>query len=145
TAKGKAQENFDQHTGVIKELLVFMAFVGDAAKLTLDPHLDSASLIDLYVRKLPQLNETVSQARGVGVSLAARKSRIEEEKSRFSKLGAIIEVRMQETQQELEKAFTYDGQLRGRLSPLSLELLSEDSNPVNTFARQLATATMLPS
>ncbi len=145
TAKGKAQENFDQHTSVIKELLVFMAFVGDAAKLTLDPHLDSASLIDLYLRKLPQLNEAVSQARGVGVSLAARKSKIEEEKSRFSKLGAIIEVRTQETQQELEKAFTYDGQLRGRLSPLSLELLNEDGNPVNTFARQLATATMLPS
>ena len=79
------------------------------------------------------------------IGLVVRKSKIEEEKSKFSKLGAIIEVRMQEMQQELEKAFIYDGQLRGKLSTLSMELLSEDSNPVNMFARQLAAATMLPS
>lgn len=137
TPSEKAAENFDQHTDLIGELLTFMSHLGDRSKLALDPDLDSAYLIDLFVRKLPQFSETLSQARGVGVSIAARRNKTDEEKIKLNKLIAFIEVRMQEIQQALEKSFAYNGRLRAKLEQAGTELVGDEGKSVSVSARQL--------
>jgi len=136
----KAQENFDQHTALISELLSFMAYIGDRSRLVLDPDLDSAYVIDLFVKKLPHLTETLSQARGVGVGVAVRRSKTEDDKAKLNKLIAFIEVRTQEIQQELEKAFEYNGRLRVKLDQINKDLMGEEGKLISGAARQLLAA-----
>ncbi len=143
--KEKVQENFEQHTAVIKDLLAFMVVIEDTSKLALDPHLASASLVDLFARKLPQLNETLSQARGIGMGVAVRKNKTEEERVKLSKLGALIEVRLQEAQQGLEKVFAYDNRLRSKLGTTGAELLNDENSTIDLFSRQLLTASAIPA
>jgi methyl-accepting chemotaxis protein len=133
TPADKAQENFQQHTALIEELLSFMVQVGDRSKLVLDPDLDSAYLIDLFVRKAPQLSESLSQARGLGAGIAARKSKTDDERLKLSKVNAFIEVRAQEIRQEIEKALTYNHQLSARLEQFGKTLFADEG----VHARQL--------
>jgi methyl-accepting chemotaxis protein len=140
TALGKAQENFDQHTELLSDLLVFMVYIGETSKLVLDPDIDSSYQVDLLVRKLPQLSETLSQARGLGVEVTARKSRSEEEKAKLGKLLALIDVRLQEVDQALEKAFEYNGSLRAHLEQYRKNVVGDGNKLVATLNRQLITA-----
>jgi methyl-accepting chemotaxis protein len=143
TPTEKAQDNFDQHTDLIGDLLAFMVYVGDKSKLVVDPDLDSAYLIDLFVRKLPQFSETLSQARGVGMGIAVRKTKTEEERAKLNKLVAFTEVRMQEIQQELDKAFEYNGRLRAKLEQVGKDLVGDEAKLIGAFARQLLTTTAM--
>ena len=133
----KTQTGFLQHSTVIDELLTFMAYVGDRSKLALDPDLDSASLIDLLVRKIPQLSETLSQARGLGVSVIARKGKTEDERERLQKVNLIVEVRTQEIRQEIEKAFAYNRQLNTAIEERSKTLVADEGRLVSAHVRQL--------
>jgi len=137
TPSDKAQENFQRHTALIEELLSFMAHIGDRSKLVLDPDLDSAYLIDLVVRQIPQFSESLSQARGIGAGIAARKSKTDDERLRLSKINAFIEVRAQEIQQEIEKALAYNHRLSVKLGPLSKTLVNDEGRLVNAHAHQL--------
>ena len=133
----RTQDNFLQHSALIEELLVFMSYVGDRSKLTLDPDLDSTSLIDLFVRKIPQLSETLSQARGLGVSAVARKGKTEDERTQLQKVNAIIEVRAQEIRQEIERAFAHNRRLEAQLEKLSKTLVADEGKLVSAHVRQL--------
>lgn len=137
TPSDKAQENFQQHTALIEELLSFMVYVGDRSKLVLDPDLDSAYLIDLFVRKAPQFSESLSQARGLGAGIAARKSKTDDERLKLSKVNAFIDVRAQEIRQEIEKALAYNHQLNARLEQFSKTLFADEGRLVSAHARQL--------
>jgi methyl-accepting chemotaxis protein len=145
TVEGKAQENFEHHTKLIKELLSFLVYVGDQSKLTLDPELENTSLIELFVYKLPQLAETVSQARGVGVGVAVRKSKTDDERVKLAKLSALIEVRVQDLQQELTETSERKGQLRVGLEALEQSLLSGEGKLSGVLASQLAATAALAS
>jgi methyl-accepting chemotaxis protein len=145
TTKEKTRESLDQHTSTIKEMLTFMAFVGESSKLELDPDLLSASLIDLFVQKLPHLNETLSQARGAAIGIAARKVKTEEERTKLSRFAALIEVRGQEARQGLEKTLAYDNQLRSSLGPVGAELVTGDNNAIAAFIHQLTNAATTPA
>jgi methyl-accepting chemotaxis protein len=137
----KAQDNFDQHTDLIGELMSFMGYIGDKSKLVLDPDLDSAYLIDLFIHKLPQFSETLSQARGVGAGIAVRRSKTDDERAKLTKLVSFIEVRMLEIQQELDKAFEYNGRLRSKLEQARKDLVGDETKLIGASARQLLTAT----
>jgi methyl-accepting chemotaxis protein len=141
TPSEKAQDSFDQQTDLIGDVLSFMVYIGDKSKLVLDPDLDSAYLIDLFVRKLPQLSETLSQARGIGVGIAVRRIKTDDERAKLSKLVSFIEVRMQEIQQGLDKAFEYNGRLRTRLEQASKNLVGDEAKLIGASARQLLTTT----
>lgn len=141
TPSEKAQESFDQHSDLIGDLLSFIVYIGDKSKLVLDPDLDSAYLIDLFVHKIPQLSETLSQTRGVGVGIAVRKNKTEDERAKLSKLVSFVEVRTQEIQQELDKAFEYNGRLRARLEQAGKDLVGDETKLVSTSTRQLLAAT----
>lgn len=141
TPSEKAQASFDQHTDLLSDLLSFIVYIGDKSKLVLDPDLDSAYLIDLFVHKIPQLSETLSQARGVGVGIAVRKSKTEDERTKLSKLISFVEVRTQEIQQELGKAFEYNGRLRAKLEQAGKDLVGDEAQLVSASTRQLLTAT----
>jgi len=139
----KAQENFSQHSAIIEELLVFMAHVSDRSKLTLDPGLDSAALIDLFVRKIPRFSEALSQARGIGASVVARKGKTEDERARLQKINAIIEVRAQEIRQEVERAFSHNRELDAKLEELSKTLVADDGKLVISQVRQVLNSGMM--
>jgi methyl-accepting chemotaxis protein len=142
TPESKPQENFDQHTELIAEVLTFMGHIGDSSKLALDPNLDSSYLVDLVMSKLPQLTETLSQARGLGVGMAARKTRTDEEKVKLGKLLAFIEVRLHEIGQVMEKVFESNPALRGRLEQYGKDVAGDGSKFVGLLNRYVAAATM---
>lgn len=137
TPPDKAQEDFQRHTTLIEELLAFMVYVGERSKLVLDPDLDSAYLIDLFVRKAPQFSESLSQMRGISVGIAARKSKNDDERLRLSKVNAFLEVRAQEIHQEIEKALAHNQRAYTKLEQVSQTLFADEGNLVSPHIRQL--------
>ncbi|MBI3302350.1 MAG: HAMP domain-containing protein [Deltaproteobacteria bacterium] len=140
TATMKPQDSFGQHTELIADLLAFIVHIGDTSNLVLDPDIDSSYVMDLLVRKLPQLSETLSQARGLGAGIAARRSRMDEEKVKLGKLLAFIDVHLQEVDQALEKAFEFNPQLRTQLEKYRESAIGNGSTFIVTLNRQLLAA-----
>jgi methyl-accepting chemotaxis protein len=60
------------HTGLIADLLHLKVRVADSSGITLDPKLDSYYLGDTLVATMPQLLESMGQARAVGSSVAGQ-------------------------------------------------------------------------
>lgn len=65
-----APESFGRHTALITELLYLINDVADAAGLLTDTD-SNAQLIDVAINTLPQVTETLGQARGMGTGVAA--------------------------------------------------------------------------
>lgn len=65
-----APESFGRHTALITELLYLINDVSDAAGLLTDTD-SNAQLIDAAINTLPQVTETLGQARGMGTGVAA--------------------------------------------------------------------------
>jgi methyl-accepting chemotaxis protein len=64
-------ESFARHTALVSEVLYLINDVADAAGL-LALTGDSSRLIDAAINTLPQVTETLGQARGMGTGVAAR-------------------------------------------------------------------------
>lgn len=72
SAGATVQNQYDQHTALLADLLALMSRVGDKSNLILDPDLDSYYLMDATMVRLPSLAEEISQLRELGRGLDSR-------------------------------------------------------------------------
>lgn len=64
-------ESFEQHTGLIENILTIKTIVAERSKLILDSEPESNYLVDMVINRLPELTESMGQARGIGSGVAA--------------------------------------------------------------------------
>src|SRR5207249_9323811 len=71
TESRSAEEDFEQHTRAVDDLIALMEDVSDASNLTLDPDMDSYYLMNVVMFQGPELGELLCKARGLGSRIAA--------------------------------------------------------------------------
>ncbi len=100
-----AARSFEAHSALIASVLSLISEIADAAQITFDPHRDSYYLGDALVKRLPQLVESLGQARGLGSGLAARNGMNEEERIRLAVLNDRISTDNLSLDTDLHAAF----------------------------------------
>ncbi len=78
-----ARKSADVHADLINDILLLIIQSGNTSNLILDPDIDSYYLMDTVVNRQPLLAEYVSQLRGLGTAIAARKALTPEERTRL--------------------------------------------------------------
>jgi HAMP domain-containing protein len=71
TATFKAEESFNAHGKLMRNLAYLSHTVGNASNLILDPDVDSYYLVDAIIFKVPKLLEEMSQVRAHAMALLA--------------------------------------------------------------------------
>ncbi len=79
-------DSFKAHTETLGKVIELITYIADKTNLTLDPQLDTSYLNDAIVNRLPLLVESMGQVRGLGASIAARKSITQAESLRLAVL-----------------------------------------------------------
>jgi methyl-accepting chemotaxis protein len=108
-----AGDSLAQHTALIATQLDMLTAVADVSTLALDPEAASYYLITAVFGHLPQLSETMGQARGRGVTLLANGKALPEERARLSALAESATPHFRQARAALTKAIAADPALAG--------------------------------
>ena len=103
-----ARDSLVQHTALIATQLDLLTGVADSSTLALDPEAASYYLITAVFGHLPQLSETLGQARGRGVQLLANGKASPEERARLSALAENAQPHFRHARAALTKAIAAD-------------------------------------
>ncbi|HLL19067.1 MAG TPA: nitrate- and nitrite sensing domain-containing protein, partial [Rubrivivax sp.] len=103
-----AGDSLAQHTALIASHLDMLTGVTDVSTLALDPEAASYYLITAVFGHLPQLSETMGQARGRGVTLLANGKALPEERARLSALADSAVPHFRHARSALTKAIAAD-------------------------------------
>jgi len=112
-------DSFQSHSALVAEALQLISQAGDNSNLTLDPYLDSFYTMDMAARRLPQLMETLGQARGQGNGIAARQAITTNEKVLLSVLENEIQNNAGELAKAVSKATAYNPALADKLNEVA--------------------------
>jgi methyl-accepting chemotaxis protein len=107
-----APDSFARHTALIEKLLDLTIHVGSTSNLALDPVMDSYSLMDMVVNRLPLLVEHLGRLRGMASGIVARRQISEDDRIRLAKSLGQIEMMQRGIQSNLDTAFEYNGSLK---------------------------------
>jgi methyl-accepting chemotaxis protein len=103
-----AGDSLAQHTALLATQLDLLTGVADSSTLALDPEAASYYLITAVFGHLPQLSETLGQARGRGVQLLANGKAKPEERARLSALAESAQPHFRHARAALTKAIAAD-------------------------------------
>jgi methyl-accepting chemotaxis protein len=115
TSGWTAEENFEQHTRVIAEVIALITHVGDVSNLTLDPDIDSYYLMNVVIFQGPELSEILGQVRGLGSRIAASGKVTPDQADRVERLSALAGFLRDKTGESFGKAFEFNATLQPRL------------------------------
>ncbi len=107
-----APDSFSRHTALIEKLLDHVLQVSITSNLALDPELDSYSLMDVIVNRLPFLAEHFGQLRGGAAGIVARRQISEDDHVRLAKSLGQIALMRSGIQLSLNTAFEHNGSLK---------------------------------
>ena len=103
-----AGDSLVRHTTLLATQLDLLTGVADSSTLALDPEAASYYLITAVFGHLPQLSETLGQARGRGVQLLANGKAKPEERARLSALAESAQPHFRHARAALTKAIAAD-------------------------------------
>ncbi len=143
----KAVESFERHSQLVTDLRTFIQHVGDKSNLTLDPDLDTYYLMDAVVNRLPEIMDYVGMLRGLGSSMAARKTLSIEEQTQLRLLIKQLKGSLEPLQRGLQVAYTANQVLEAKLAPVFIQAFAGADTVVKvTMERLLQTeSVMMPS
>jgi len=96
-------ENFTAHTGLVKQIRLFLAIAADEYALSMDAAIGTFYLIDTIVNKLPDALEHFGQIRAYGTGILAKKQITEQQKIKLNSLIVELDSALEELQINLEK------------------------------------------
>jgi methyl-accepting chemotaxis protein len=99
-----AAQSYAAHTALVRDVLTFVIDIADSSNLMLDPELDSYSLMDAFVTRLPESSEAAGQARVFGIAMVAQRLVDVEAKANMLVLLATVENSQAGTITDIEKA-----------------------------------------
>ena len=100
---GDADQLWDMHTKIIQQLSRLMTQIGSELSYSLDANLSFHNVSDAALDHLPQVMETVGQARGLGAGYLAEKRVGKIGNYRLSNLNSQMELQMQRVKEHLER------------------------------------------
>lgn len=110
------QQNFTQHTALIKDILALFTKVGDNSNLILDPDLDSFYLMDMQVIRLPELMENLGVLRGYSAGLVKNESLTQEQLIKLVVMKGNVEKLLDVSLQDIDAAVAENKSLGSALN-----------------------------
>ena len=108
-------ESFARHTALIELQLQLLADVTDVSGMSLDPETVTYSMIQAALAHLPQLTETLGQARAQGSLVLTRGEATSAQRARLGALGQLSRLHQGNAQKELNKGFAASSALQSSL------------------------------
>ena len=112
-------ENFDAHTRLIDQMLLFEVAVTDEYRLTMDPEVSTFYLIDTLIDELPHALEHLGQARAYGIGILAKRQITEQQKLNMRSLIAQFDDAFPSLKANLEKSGRHDPAIQNALLGVS--------------------------
>ena len=122
-AEAGAAKAFQARSVMINDLLTIIRSIAIESSLVFDLNNSSFHLVALLSDKLPRLQETIAQARGLSAGLAAKKSMNADERSQLSILTMLSVAALPDAQAVLAVAFKEATKLEVRLGEVAKSLL----------------------
>jgi methyl-accepting chemotaxis protein WspA len=110
-----AEESFEAHTAVIEDAIALIGSIGDGARLSVDPQVDSYYLLNFVILKGPELTEVLAQARDLGTMTAASRRRTAEQGQEMMRLATLATFLQARLDKSLAKALQFNDALRPAL------------------------------
>ncbi|HRF63007.1 MAG TPA: methyl-accepting chemotaxis protein [Candidatus Competibacter sp.] len=107
-----APDSFARHTAIIEKLLDLIFHISNTSNLALDPVVDSYSLMDIAVNRLPLLVEHLGQLRGIAAGIVARRQISGDDRIRLAKLVGQLTMTQKGIQSDINTTFEYNGSLK---------------------------------
>jgi methyl-accepting chemotaxis protein WspA len=110
-----ADESFARHSRLIADAIAMIGEAGHESKLTLDPDVSRAHLVDALVFAGPALAETISRAGGFGIGVATAKARTPDQMQRLQRDAVLVEYLGARLDEAMNKAIEGNESLRAGL------------------------------
>ncbi len=107
-----APDSFARHTAIIEKLLDLIFHISNTSNLALDPVMDSYSLMDMAVNRLPLLVEHLGQLRGMATGIVAHRQISGDDRIRLAKLMGQLAMTQKGIQSDIDTVFEYNGSLK---------------------------------
>lgn len=128
-------DNVRAHTVLIDQALLFMAEVGDASDMSLDPAMHTFYMMDTVVYKMPAMLERLGQTRARGTGVLAKKELPPQMKIDIASTLAEMTSTLRAQRINLEKVMRYEPKLRVALEEPS-KAFSADVGKVLALVRE---------
>lgn len=113
---GAADQDFKEHTYLIKQLQYLVTVMGDYYYLITDSHLNSYYLISTLLNRLPASIEDLGQIRALTSATLGSGALSEQQKIKLIQLSAYFENDFQELQLEISKIHDYSPEIAHEIS-----------------------------
>ena len=80
---------FDHYTDLNREIHKLILFTADRSQLILDPELHTYYLMEVAVKQIPDITESISKLRGLGSGILAQKFITEEDRDKYQETVAV--------------------------------------------------------
>ncbi len=127
-----APDNFARHTVAIRQLLDFLARVGEDSRLLLDPDFASSFMASMVVQRMPETLEPLGQLRARGTGILAKHLISDPQRVEISRLVSEVGVGTRGLSIAAHKAAHYAPHLQSTLT-----------GPVDSFAQSFANVAKL--
>ncbi len=103
-ARQTPEESMKTHNELVKRIADYISRCADDTNATLDPELDSYSLMDIFSVQGPNAVEFMGQARARGTTVATRRASVEDDRTRMTVYMALTQRAMDTLQSDAAKA-----------------------------------------
>jgi methyl-accepting chemotaxis protein len=110
-------QSFARHTALVARQRQLLAHIGDVSTLLLDPAPDGYYLVITVLETLPQLSESLGQARAIGAAALARGQIGAGEQVRLADLQATMHQQREQLERQMMRIGQHDAALQGALQP----------------------------
>ena len=133
------EESFLKHIELIDEVMSLIIHIGDQSNLVLDPKLDAYYLVKIATTTIPQLMESLGEARGISAGIAASSGASKSEVFDLSSLVSEINRLLASLHKDLDTVYveTQHLQLKEKLSVIGKKVDSAALKFIDTVNRDI--------
>ncbi|MDR3566352.1 MAG: ATP-binding protein [Negativicutes bacterium] len=124
----RAQVAFGLNSRWIGEITSLIQYVGNSSNLALDADLDTASLVDAALRKLPALVDTLGQAQALGEQLSEAPGLSPWDKDRMLVVAGLVRSNLEQYDRSTQQLFRHNDKVKVQLKKFNDAL--DDSVPI---------------
>ncbi len=136
------QDSADAHTRLITtNIIPLILQVSNNSKLILSPDLESYWMMDTIVSKLPDLTETMAQARAYGLNVVSRKTATADQKASLTFLLGRARDGLDKVNGGLQIALEANPSLEPKLRPTIVENVRSTNQYLDTLERRIINIT----
>lgn len=139
SVQGTPIQSFQLHSDFAREIIFFLAHIGDTSSLIIDSDIDSRYLMDALINDIPFISERLGQIRAFGLSIPPKEIITTTDRRLFLSLSSLADSSLRDMNRGFDVAFQFNSSIQLSLDPQikkmsqSVDVLLEfiDQNIIN--------------